>query len=117
MSLEWGTTSNTVSWTYDTNWHHVVLYIPSGSTNANQALMYLDGVLQTLSAGSATLNLSSAEIALGGIPGAIGALAVYAAVDEVRIGTVTMTADQVTAEYNNQNAPGTFMSLGGEIAN
>ena len=26
LSLEWGTTSNTVSWTYDTNWHHVALH-------------------------------------------------------------------------------------------
>lgn len=36
--------------------------------------------------------------------------------DEVRASTVARSADWITTEYNNQNAPGTFETLGSEVA-
>ncbi len=37
-------------------------------------------------------------------------------IDEVRIATATRSANWITTEYNNQNAPGTFETLGAESA-
>jgi hypothetical protein len=37
-------------------------------------------------------------------------------IDEVRISNVARSADWVTTEYNNQNAPGSFITLGTEIS-
>lgn len=38
------------------------------------------------------------------------------AIDEARIASVARSADWITTEYNNQNAPGTFETLGAEVA-
>ena len=37
-------------------------------------------------------------------------------IDEVRLSSVARSADWITTEYNNQNAPGTFETLGTEVA-
>lgn len=37
-------------------------------------------------------------------------------IDEVRFASVVRSADWITTEYNNQNAPGTFETLGTEVA-
>jgi hypothetical protein len=37
--------------------------------------------------------------------------------DEVRVASVARSANWITTEYNNQSAPGTFETLGTEVAN
>ncbi len=37
-------------------------------------------------------------------------------IDEVRVASVERSANWITTEYNNQNAPGTFETLGSEVA-
>ncbi len=37
-------------------------------------------------------------------------------VDEVRISNIARSADWISTEYNNQSAPGTFMTLGSEVS-
>ena len=38
----------------------------------------------------------------------------YGTLDEVRISDITRSADWITTEYNNQNSPGTFCTVGSE---
>lgn len=120
LFAEFGDNDQTIPFTYDTNWHHVVMVMPSGDNQTDQVMMYLDGVPQTVtSLSNGTLNLSVNDIVVGAIPGYYSggaATPLNGYVDEVRMGTYAPTADWVTAEFNNQGAPGTFMSVGSETA-
>ena len=110
---EFGAVGNSFAWPYDTNWHHVVLVMPTGGTNVNQTLIYLDGSLKSPTLASATLNLpsSSTEIAVGAIPGYYGSLTVAGTIDEVHMGTYAPSADFILAEYNSQSSPSTFYTV------
>jgi Concanavalin A-like lectin/glucanases superfamily len=116
----WGTSScgysGTGSHTLSTGtWYHV-----AGTYNSTAgALGYVNGALDGDAAiiGSGgpagALDTTTATTLIGHvIPGDY-----YFAgnIDEVRVSSVARSATWLVTEYNNQNNPGTFMSMGGEL--
>jgi hypothetical protein len=103
------------TWTgQDNNWHHVVFVLPTGDTQCNQTIFYLDGVSQGTGGSSSNFSLPSSGLAItvGAIPTAEGVgYWTTGVVDEVRIGTYDPSADWITAEFNNQSSPSTFYTV------
>jgi hypothetical protein len=91
----------------DGTWHHVAS-VYDGATFK----IYVDGALDGTGTYS-TLNLGTGSPFLGAY---IGGPSNYynGKLDEVRINTTALTASQITAEYNNQNAPSGFSTIGSE---
>jgi hypothetical protein len=95
-------------------WYHLVWSYSA----ANSIAMYVNGQAETLStvqnddvSGATTINTDQ-----------IGALARIAFsnyfdgdLDEVRISDTARSADWIETSYNNQNTPGTFITLGPEL--
>lgn len=103
----------------NTSWHLIhMVYDGTQSTDATRLLGYVDGVKQTLDFSGhpgipATILGSNSAINIGF---AIGP-ANYsdATMDEFRITAgATRSADWITAEYNNQNSPSTFYTIGAQ---
>lgn len=99
--------------TFDTNWHHVVGVFSTISALA----LYLDGALQTTS----PLGTAIAPLGLNGTD--IGLITLNTSTlygpqqgieDEVRISNSARNSDWIKTEYNNQNSPSTFSSIGPE---
>ena len=96
----------------DTNWHLVTLrYDGSLSGNANRLRGYVDGTQQTLSftgtvPSTSTTNTSNFRFARQ------ASTYTNLSVDEIRVSNTARSAAWITAEYNNQNNPATFMSVG-----
>jgi hypothetical protein len=113
LMSEFGGVGNPFAWTYDTNWHHVAVVMPSGQTNINQTLLYFDGVLKSPTLGSATLAIANSgiDIAIGAIPRYYGILPAVGTLDEIHMGAYQPSADFILAEYNNQNSPSTFYAV------
>jgi Domain of unknown function (DUF2341). len=80
----------------------------------------LTGYVNAASDGTASANGNLASngttptIFIGSDPGTAGRLW-NGTLDEVRVSSVVRSADWITTEYNNQNAPGTFATLGTEV--
>src|SRR5207244_3790164 len=94
-------------------WHLVhLVFNRSGSTNK----AYVDGSLQTLTTGShsasAMGNFSNSSLYF--MSRAASALNAAGTLDEVRLSTMERSAGWVTTEYNNQNSPATFITMGSE---
>ncbi len=98
-------------WSNDGNWHHFVLVMPAGGSTTANILMYLDGVLQTPSGGSQTLNTIAADFAVGTVAGAHGNSNFNGLVDEVRVSGSARSSDWIASEFANQSSPSTFYSL------
>jgi RHS repeat-associated protein len=91
----------------DNNWHHMALTAPA---NGN-IVLYIDG--------AATASLSNSIPLLGTTanPLQVGAscascFAMTGTLDEVRISNSVRSADWIATEFNNQNSPAAFSSLG-----
>jgi hypothetical protein len=95
----------TTKWTVNA-WNHIVVTAPgSGGTGS----IYVNGVSSaTFSAGTTARTDSAAYIGAGGGYQFLGSL------DEVRVSNVVRSASWVLAEYNNQKASSTFLSIGSE---
>ncbi|RLS75286.1 MAG: DUF2341 domain-containing protein, partial [Planctomycetota bacterium] len=95
-------------------WHHVVVIVSNMSTSPT-ATMYLDGSSLGTDTGTTTETSRTSwntDMRFGR-PGA--AERYYdGGLDEVRLATTTRTADWVLTEYNNQNNPGTYVTLTSE---
>jgi hypothetical protein len=93
-------------------WHHVVGVFGGNNLSPQNTFVYLDG--QLIASGSASSNPSTADLEIGGYPGAGpgGANGFTGSLDEVRISSGTRSADWVATEYNNQSSPSTFYSIG-----
>lgn len=95
-------------------WHHVVVIVSNMSTSPT-ATMYLDGSSVGTDTGTTTETSRTSwntDMRFGR-PGA--AERYYdGGLDEVRLATTTRTADWVLTEYNNQNNPGTYVTLTSE---
>jgi hypothetical protein len=115
LILDGKSTSVSLGWTYDTNWHHFAATVPSGTTNSS-VLIYLDGVQQSVSADGGTLATTLGEFRLGSNPGyngGCGPCEKYTGLlDEVRVSNVARSLDWIKTEYRNQNTPGTYLSEG-----
>ena len=100
--------SNSV--TPENDWAHMSM---TYSATDSEFKVYVDGVqmgsTQTTMDTWST-SLGSGDIALGGFAGADG----YGVYDELKIHKSARSQDWLTTEYNNQNNPGTFYSVGSE---
>lgn len=105
-----------VSQTNDSNWHHLVIVLPSGQTTVGGIQIYLNGAAPTVTYtnGSTTFNLqSSVELAIATLAGAALAGAWYQGrFDEIRLWDAGKSASWVLKEYNNQKTASTFLTLG-----
>ncbi len=97
-------------WTADTNWHHIVFTLPSGSTTAS-VLGYLDGVAQSLDANGGAINTVLGSVTLSGFP-TVASAYYDGLLDEGRISKVARSASWIATQYNNQSSPSTFVVVG-----
>lgn len=104
------------SWTYDTNWNHLFI---TGSGSLDSINFYLNGVLKT-STGGVSQGLASFppnQIVLGGTvgTGTSGTAGYNGYLDEIRYQAGQILPNEALADYNNQNSPSTFSTLGSEF--
>lgn len=109
---------NTAHWGADAtsflDWMHVVITY-NGGFGSTDALIYIDGALQTttvFNAGSGTLGSDVGEgLHIGGDPG-YGNSSLGGRLDEIRLSRTVQTADYIATCYANQNDPSTFFKSG-----
>ncbi len=89
------------------SWYHLVGIYSSGSLK-----LYLNGT--EVSSGSATGTLDSGATNNIGVHQNGSANPFDGLMDEVRVSNVARSANWISTEYNNQNSPETFYSLGGQ---
>lgn len=104
--------------TSDANWHYFTeVFNGSGIGNTGRLQGYLDGVNQTLTytgtVGAAFLGNSN-NFYIG--RRAFGATYADGFMDEIRISTKARNPNWIKTEYNNQNSPSTFYSVGSVYA-
>lgn len=88
-------------------WHHLVVsYNGSGVTTAANFLVTVDGLPQTLNSTSGVGAVSNTTV-IGSFAGAGGGEFLKGRIDDVRIYSRALTADEVSAIYNNVTAPPT----------
>jgi len=88
----------------DGTWHHVAAVIPDGATNVNQTLLYVDGNLETISAGTAqALNTAGGTTPLlGGSNHATG-YNFLGDIDEFRFFPTALSQSEIQAHVNAAN--------------
>lgn len=109
---DWNTGKNFKGSTIaDTNWHYVTMTY-DGTTLRG----YYEGIADgSASSGTYTAADKVTRIGSAQTSGASNYYA-HAVIDEVRIANVARSGDWIATEYNNQNSPGTFFTLGPETA-
>ncbi len=110
---------NTTSTVTDGSWHYIActFHINTSSTSGQDVQVYLDGALNqgTLTNTAATADATAQTLDIGSRAGPD--LFWTGSIDEVRIAnSVARSANWVATEFNNQSAPGTFETLGTEVA-
>ncbi len=97
----------------DSQWHHVVVTFQSGVTNGT--ILYIDGGVKL------TTSMSVSGQSVGLVAGSGGDPAngqdFIGSIDEVRVSNAVRTSSWIATEYNNQNSPSTFISLGTQTIN
>jgi hypothetical protein len=109
-----GTGSNTLS---TGTWYYTAMTFDNTLTTA--ALKgYVNGSLDASgNVGVAfSLNNTAGPVYIGNTPTGVTAGFWNGAQDEVRVASGARSANWITTEYNNQSAPGTFATLGTEVA-
>ena len=86
--------------------HHIV-----GTFDGSSLRLYKDG---SLLAGPTAASPTTAPYSLGTIGSAFGGTYWNGDIDEVRVSSTARSADWIAAEYNNQNSPGTFITMRSE---
>jgi hypothetical protein len=102
------TTNNVVA---TSQWKHLV-YTRTSSTSQT---IYVNGAAQSLQ-GSATYSFSDNSSTKYIGEGTNGGQFFGGSLDEVRISKIARSADWIATEYNNQNSPSTFYSVGTETS-
>jgi hypothetical protein len=98
----------------DGQWHHVL-----GSYNGSAAILYVDGnvIVSVASASAQSFNGYWRIGSFHEAPYASGADGYFlGSVDEVRVANVPWAATTITARYNNQSSPSTFITVAAEQA-
>lgn len=103
-----GTGSHTLS---TATWYYLTLTYSS----AGGLIGYVNAASDGTHAGGANLDTVPSTGAIGKDPVNAGRFW-NGTLDEARIASVARSADWITTEYNNQSAPGTFETLGTEVA-
>jgi hypothetical protein len=102
-----------------TGWHHfAVTFDGTLGTASARVKAYMDGASKTLTAGGvgnpATTYFVAGTFDMGrDLDG--GARYSNGSIDEVRLYSNTISADWITAEYNNLSSPSTFYTIGSEV--
>lgn len=100
--------------TADTNWHRCVATF----TNSNTYQVYQDGsaLSGSTAGGTGITPLSLSDTYIGALLYNSGSFygPMRGVIDEVHIASVARSADWILSEYNNQNSPSTFSTLGTE---
>ncbi|MHA2030109.1 MAG: LamG-like jellyroll fold domain-containing protein, partial [Candidatus Kariarchaeaceae archaeon] len=99
----------------DGNWNYITVVIPE-SVDITQTLSYIDGQPDTI---DSTIGTGTADSGSGGSQNVrIGNFLVKPVfsglLDEVRISNTIRSSDWILTEYNNQNAPSSFYSVGSQ---
>jgi parallel beta-helix repeat protein len=98
--------------TYGTGWHHAILVIDA----SGHPIMYVDGASIYSDTGVAPAAPASSITYIGGYTGSASEQRHFSGtVDEVRISGAVRSADWISTEYNNQNSPSTFYTVGAEV--
>ena len=101
--------NSTTSW--GGTWKHIVM-TSSSSTNVK---VYINGSLSNTGSASPTIDYTnSGEFSIGRYTGVSGYFT--GVIDEVHVVGSELSSSWITAEYNNQNSPSTFITLGAETA-
>lgn len=111
--------SNTAAYdggTIGTGWQHVAM---TWSAAAGSLVVYVDGVaVLTVAKGGATIKDSSTQPLLIAATNNDTTLTNFlkGILDEVRVSSAARSAGWISTQFNNQSAPATFATLGGEQA-
>ena len=89
-----------------TAFHHIV-----GTFDGSSLRLYKDG---SLIAGPVAATPATSANPAAAIGSAFGAFYFNGDIDELRISSTNRPTDWIAAEYNNQNSPGTFITMGSE---
>ena len=111
LYLDAGGIKQSFNWTFDSNWHHLAASYTSGS-GLEDAAIYLDGVLKSTSGQRGTLATPATTAFDVGRSPAYPGNDMRGVVDEFRVSNVARSAAWIRTEYNNQNLPSTFITLG-----
>ncbi len=91
-------------------WYYLV-----GTNDGTNVKIYVNGSQDaSTAAGNSYTGYSVPNMFLGGRP--TGSIELDSSKDEFRISNIARSANWITTEYNNQNAPSTFAALGTETA-
>jgi LysM repeat protein len=105
--------TRSLPFTNDSNWHHLAAAYTRG-LGVQNAAVYLDGVLTSTTGQSGTLTtLSPTYVDVHHNP-ANPQNDMTGVVDEFRVSNMARSAGWILTEYNNQNSPNTFFSVGGQ---
>jgi Concanavalin A-like lectin/glucanases superfamily len=99
---------------YSTNtWYHAVCAFP----RADKVYLYINGS-QNTSAAYASGNASSVTVGNSLIIASHDGATWYnnGTIDEVRVSSYARSADWIVTEYNNQNSPSTFYTVGSAVS-
>lgn len=119
LDFEWGNTTALVTGTtsLSTNtWYHVAM-TRTGSAGNWTGVIYLNGAADKTTTGIATnpTGVAGDKTYIGDYEQDAG-LAWNGKMDEIRVSNIARSADWIATEYNSQNSPSTFYTVGGEIA-
>src|SRR5882672_11423430 len=89
-----------------TAFHHI-----AGTFDGSSLRLYKDG---SLIAGPVAASPATSSNPAAVIGSAFGAFYFDGDIDELRSTSTNRPTDWIAAEYNNQNSPGTFITMGGE---
>ncbi len=103
-----GTGTNTLS---TGTWY----YLTSTYSSATGLISYVNASVDATVAANGALNTGGTHTCAIGQDLQTAGRFWNGALDEGRVANVARTADWITTEYNNQNAPGTFQTLGAEV--
>jgi RHS repeat-associated protein len=87
-------------------WTHIV-----GTYDGSSVKVYLNGTLNAQAATSGAIGGTTQDVVIGADT-ANSSEYFNGLIDEARISNVARSADWIAAEYNNQNSPATFYSVG-----
>lgn len=93
-------------------WYYLTATYNSGG-GASNAKIYINGALDTSATRTNDLGTDNNPVRLGMYSGAVGSSWGYdGGLDEIRVSNIARSTDWISAEYTNQNTPGTFYSVG-----
>jgi parallel beta-helix repeat protein len=96
-----------VSAPLNNGWQHIVLTYDKNAGSNNQKL-YVNGELQTQRTLTGQIQANSNSLTIG------DPIAFKGIIDEVRISNLARSAGWISTEFNNENSPSTFYSIGSE---